>query len=203
MAAERADVASIETSESAGLLLDPLRLRIVREAQEPASAAALAERLGLPRQRVNYHVRALANAGLLRKAGTRRKGNLVEQRYVASARAYVIAPTVLGPVAADPRRVTDPLSAAHLLALAAQMQSEVGVASRKAAEQDKRLSTLSIRADLEFDSPAQRAAFAQALRDAVTDVVGKFSSPSGSGGRPYRLVVGCYPPPKEEPTDDR
>ena len=196
-------MASIDSSESAGLLLDPLRLRIVREAQEPTSAAALAERLGLPRQRVNYHVRALADAGFLHKAGTRRKRNLVEQRYVASARAYVIAPTVLGPVAADPRRITDPLSAAHLLALAAQMQAEVGVASRQAAEQDKRLSTLSIRADLEFESPTQRAAFAKALRDAIADVVGKFSSASGSGGRPYRLVVGCYPPPKEERTDDR
>ncbi|MEM6994292.1 MAG: helix-turn-helix domain-containing protein [Myxococcota bacterium] len=192
------DVAMVHSSAQASALLDPLRQRIIMHAQAPVSAANIAEQLGLPRQRVNYHVRALANAGLLRKAGTRRKRNLTEQRYVASARAFVVAPTVLGPLAADPRRITDPLSAGKLLALAGRLQSELGESAAQAADEDKRLSTLSIEADLEFESPTQRAAFARALSQAVTDVVGRFSNNPGSGGRPFRLVVGCYPPPKAE-----
>lgn len=200
--AQARDVATVEASDRAVVLLDPMRLRILSEAQQPASAATIAERMGLPRQRVNYHVRALAKAGFLHKAGTRKKRNLVEQRYVASARAYVLAPTVLGPVAADPRRLTDPASAGHLLGLAGTMQSELGRSARQADAQDKRLSTLSIDAEIEFESATQRAAFAQALRDAITDVVGRFSSNPGSGGRPYRMIVGCYPKPKEESDHD-
>jgi DNA-binding transcriptional ArsR family regulator len=196
--AEPADVATIEASQLASVLLDPLRLRIVAEMQEPRSAATVAERIGLPRQRVNYHVRALAKAGYLRKAGKHKKRNLVEQRYVASARSYVLAPTVLGPLAADPRRVTDPLSAGRLLALAGTVQSELGRSARQAAAEDKRLSTMSIDAQIEFTSAEQRAAFAEALREAITNVVGRFSSNPGDGGRPHRLVVACYPQPKEE-----
>lgn len=191
--------------QAANVLLDPLRLRILEAAQEPASAARIAEALELPRQRVGYHVRALADAGYLRKAGTRRKRNLVEQRWVASARAYVVAPTVLGPMTPDPRRITDPLSAGRLLALAGQVQSELGESTRQAAAAGQAISTLSIAADLEFESPAQRAAFAKALRDAVTEVVARHSNNPGSGGRPFRLMVGCYPPPKPvspTPSDD-
>jgi predicted ArsR family transcriptional regulator len=177
-------------------------MRVLDEAREPTSATAIAERLGLPRQRVNYHVQALAKAGFLQRAGTRRKRNLVEQRWRASARSFVLAPTVLGPLAADPRRITDPLSAAHLLALGAQMCSELAESMAQAREADKRLSTLSINTAFHFESAEQRAEFARALRDAVTDVVARFTSPAGpdAPGRPFRLAVGCYPTPKE--TDD-
>ena len=196
----RAEVLAIEDGATAAALLDPLRLRIVASAQEPISATGIAEVLGLPRQRVNYHVRALAKAGVLKRAGTRKRRNMIEQRYVATARSYVVAPTVLGPVAADPRRITDPLSAAHLLALAARMQADLGASLRQAAAADQRISTLSINADFEFASPAQRTAFAKALRDAITRVIAEHTDNPGSGGHPYRLALGCYPPPKDEET---
>ena len=93
----RAAIESVDSPRRASALLNPMRLRLVRMAQEPVSATELARRLGLPRQRVNYHVRELARAGFLRPAGRRRKRNLVEQRYVATARSYVLSPEILGP----------------------------------------------------------------------------------------------------------
>ena len=62
-------VESVDSARRASALLNPMRLRLLRLAQEPASATELARRLDLPRQRVNYHVRELARAGFLRPAG--------------------------------------------------------------------------------------------------------------------------------------
>lgn len=182
-------------------LLDPLRRQILEQAQQPIGAAAMAQRLGLPRQRVNYHVRALADLGLLRPAGTRRKRNLLERRFVATARSYVLSPSVLGGVAPDPRHVTDPLSAAHLLSLAASMQDDVSTAAQQAQAEGKRLSTLSVHTEFRLRSAAQRAAFTRALRDAIVEVIGRFTEPAEvpeheAPGRPYRLTLGCYPVPK-------
>ncbi len=109
----------------------------------------------------------------------------------------------------------DALSAAHLLALTAQIQAELAVAGREAAGQGKRLSTLSLHGELRFVSAEQRAAFTEALQEAVAEVVRRFSSPfhhqdgTPGDGRPYRLTVACHPippggeaPPSERSTDD-
>jgi DNA-binding transcriptional ArsR family regulator len=202
--------ALLDSAPSAAAVLHPLRRRILESLTEPDSAAGLARRLRLPRQRLNYHVRELARAGLLRRAGRRRKRNMIEQRYVATARSYALSPELLGRLGADPRRVEDTFSAAYLLALAAQLQGELGRASREAAAQGKRLTTFSMNSEFRFESAEQRAEFARALEKAVVDVVGRFASPpqradgSAGPGRPYRLVMGCYPiPPRDHATADR
>ena len=200
--------AMLDTASSAAAVLDPLRQRILASLAEPDSAAGVARRLRLPRQRLNYHVRELARAGLLRRAGRRRKRNMIEQCYVATARSYALSPELLGRLGADPRRVEDALSAAYLLALAAQLQMELGRASREATAQGKRLTTLSMNSEIRFTSAEQRARFTKALEAAVVDVIGRHASPAQRDdgtpgeGRPYRLVLGCYPvPPKDAPQE--
>lgn len=204
-----AAVACVADAASAGVLLQhPMRREIVRQAAEPASATEIAGRLGEARQKVNYHVRALADAGFLVRAEQRRRGNLIEQRWVATARSYVLTPEVVGPLGADPRRVADELSADHLLALTARAQSDLAAVRRAAEEQGKRFSTLSLAADLRFDSAEQRAAFAVALRDALAEVVARHSAPETNAdgtpgaGRPYRLLLGVHPRPPENPIEN-
>ncbi len=175
----------------AAALMHPIRTRILGLAAEPASATEIADRLGQSRQSVNYHVRALARAGFLKRAGQRRKRNLVEQRYVATARGYVLTPEVLGPAAPDWRRIEDTMSAAYLMALTAQLQSDLAAASAGAQAEGKRLPTMSMHAELRFETADQRTAFTRALHAAILDVVARHSSPSG--GRAYRLVLGCCP----------
>jgi len=200
----------LSSTASAAAVLHPLRQRILESLAEPDSAAGVARRLRLPRQRLNYHVRELARAGLLRRAGRRRKRNMYEQCYVATARGYALSPELLGRLGADPRRVEDTFSAAYLLALAAQLQAELGRASREATAQGKRLTTLSMNSEFRFESAGQRAEFARALEAAVVDVIGRFASPAqradgaAGAGRPYRLVVGCYPvPPRGAPDESK
>ena len=59
------DVAVIEDAAAAEVSLDPIRARILAELAEPHTATTLATRLGLARQKVNYHVKMLEQHGLV------------------------------------------------------------------------------------------------------------------------------------------
>jgi DNA-binding transcriptional ArsR family regulator len=202
--ARQGAVETVGERNRAKRLLHPLRQRILGLARTPASATELARSMGMPRQNVNYHVRELARAGFLRPAGRRRRRNLVERRYVATAEAYVLLPEVLGPVSPARGHAEDAFSAARLLTLTSAAQSELSRAGRQASERGKRLATLSMDAELRFESAEQRALFAQALESAITDAIGRFSSPARKTdgtpgtGRPFRLILGVYPIPPAE-----
>ena len=188
-------------------LLHPVRRRILGILNEPASSAGIAHQLRLPRQKVNYHVKEMARTRLLMPAGRKRKRRFYEQCYVASAKAYVLSPELLGKLAADASVTPDRFSAAYLLGLGAQMQKEVSRALELASRAGKRVATLSLNTELRFTSPRQRAAFTRALERAIVDVIGRHTSPhklrdgSPAPGRAFRLVLGCYPIPSEKGKD--
>ena len=121
------DVTVIEDPAAAEASLDPVRTRLLAElAAGPASAAMLAGRVGLARQKVNYHLRALERHGLAELAEERRKGNVTERVLRATAASYVISPAALAAVAPDPARAPDQLSARWLLAVAADWSAIPG-----------------------------------------------------------------------------
>ena len=190
------DVEVIAEPAAAVSALDPIRGRLLAELTEPASAATLASRVGITRQKVNYHLRALEDHRLVTEAGERQWGGLRERLMVATAASYVVSPGALGPVAADPGRSNDRLSASYLIALAARAVREVGELWAVAREKNKRVATLSIDTVVQFRSPADRAAFTRELSEAVTTLVARYHQESE--GRSYRLVVAAYPKPKED-----
>ena len=171
--------------------------RLLAELAEPASAAALAGRLGIPRQKINYHLRSLEEFGLIRVSEERLWGGLRERVMVASAASYMVSPAALGPVAADPARGADRLSASYLIALAARIVREVSGLVRRAREADKRLATLSIDTEITFKSAADRAAFTRELTGAVTRLVGRYHDSTTAGGRAHRLVIVSHPLPQD------
>lgn len=187
------DIETVEDPAVAAALMDPLRARILSELTEPRSAATLAERVGLTRQKVNYHLRTLEKRGLARVAEERKWGGITERRMVATAASYVVSPDALGPVASDPERTADRLSASYLIALAARAVREVGRLVRLARSENKRLATLSIDTEVNFATPADRAAFTQELGEAITNLVARYHSPTASDGRVHRLVVLAHP----------
>lgn len=187
------DVEVIEDHAAAAVALDPTRAQLLAVLAEPNSAAGLAARVGLPRQKVNYHLRALEAHGLVREVGTRRWGGLVERRLVASAAAYVVSPGALGPVEVTPARTADRLSASYLVALAARAVREVGDLLRRAFAAGQRLATLSIDTEVRFRSAADRAAFSHELAAAVAGLVAKYHDSAAPGGRAHRLVVLAHP----------
>lgn len=191
------DVEVIDDPAAATVALDPVRSRLLAELSAPASAAALASRLGIPRQKVNYHLRTLEEHGLVHVADTRQWGGLTERLLVASAASYVVSPGALGPAASDPGRTADRLSASYLIALGARIVREVSALLRRAREVDKRLPLLSMDAEVRFKSAADRAAFSQDLADAVTRLVSQYHDETAPGGRSHRLVVVAHPLPQE------
>jgi DNA-binding transcriptional ArsR family regulator len=194
------EVEVIDDPAAAAAALDPVRTRLLAELAQPASAAALASRLGIARQKVNYHLRALESHGLVKMASERRWGGLTERLLVATAASYVVSPAALGPIATDPGAgffTTDRLSARYLIALAARIVREVSDLARRATEIDKRLPTLSIDTVIRFKSAADRAAFTNDLTNAVTNLVARYHDASSTTGRDHRLVIVGHPLPGE------
>lgn len=197
------DLAILDTPAAAALALDPIKARLLAELSIPSSAATLASRVGLTRQKVNYHLKALEGEKLVEQAEERHWGGITERLMVATARSYVISPAALGPVGADPAINGDRLSASYLVSLAARIVREVGGLWRGARAADKRLATLSIDTTIRFASPTDRAAFTRDLMDAVATLAARYHDDSTPGGRPHRLLVAAYPaPPEQEGTSD-
>jgi DNA-binding transcriptional ArsR family regulator len=190
------DVEVIHDPATAVVALEPVRSRLLSELAEPRSAATLAARVGLARQKVNYHLRALEAQGLVRLAEERKWGGLTERLLVATASSYVVSPEALGPVAANPDRTTDRLAASYLIALGARVVREVGDLSRRAREAGKGLATLAVDTEVRFRSAAERAAFTGELTDAVTKLVAKYHDQSTPGGRTHRVVLVAHPLPQ-------
>src|SRR5262249_33795150 len=196
------DIQVIDDPAAATVALEPIRSRLLSELVAPASAATLATRVGLARQTVNYHLHALEAHGLVRLAEERKWGGLPERRFVATAASYAVSPSALGPVAVDPNREVDRLSASYLIALGARVVREVGDLDRRAQETGKRLATLAVDTEVRFRSATDRAAFTRELTDAITKLVSKYHDTSAAGGPAQRLVVVAHPlPQKSDPKE--
>lgn len=190
------DVEVIEDPAAAASALDPMRSRLLAELVEPGSAAALASRVGIPRQKVNYHLRALEAHGLVELAEERKRGGITERVLRATAATYVISPAALAEAAVDPDQAADRFSAGYLITLAGRIVREVGALARRADAAGKRLPTMTIDTEIRFRSAEDRAAFADDLTAGVLDLASRYHH---DDGRPHRLVVAAHPKPKETP----
>lgn len=187
----------IEDPAAAEVSLDPIRARLLAELSEPGSATMLAAKVGLSRQKVNYHLKTLEAHGLVEMIEERRKGNVTERIMRATAASYVISPIALASVEPDPARSPDQLSAGWLLAVAARLVRDVGALITGAAQARKRVATFAIDGEVRFASAADRAAFVQELTGAVTALVSKYHEESAERGRDHRIVVAVHPSTKE------
>lgn len=187
------DVEVIEDPAAAEVSLDPVRATLLAALAEPATATTLAARLGLPRQKVNYHVRALEEHGLVRLVEERRRGNMTERVMQASAAAYVISPMALSAVAPDPGRSPDKLSARWLLALAARLVREMGQLITGATQARQRLATFALDGEVRFASAADRTAFVAELTETVTALISRYHDEAAQGGRPHRVIIAIHP----------
>ncbi len=188
-----ADIHVVEDTAQASSLLDETRRTLLAELREPASAPELGRRLGIPRQRVGYHLKELERAGLVELVEERKKRNCLERVVRASSRSYVISPSALGDLGEQPDGTRDRFSWSYLLAVAARTIRELGVLRRRAERAGKRLPTLTLEAEVRFASIGHQVAFAQELRDTVANLVRKYHDEDADGGRTFRVIAGSYP----------
>ena len=195
MATPKADstVAVLDDAEKIARLLPPLRRRMLEHLRDGAdSATGLSRKLGLPRQKVNYHLRELERAGFVELAERRQRRGCVERTLRATARVYLLDPGVLGELAARPDEIQDRFSSGYLMAVAAQTVRDVSQLRRGADRAKKKLPTLTLQADVRFQSVEDRAAFAEKLATALGKLVAEYDDAS-PGSRAFRFVVGGYP----------
>ena len=117
------DVAVIDDPAAAEAALEPARARLLAQLTEPRSAAMLAAAVGLPRQKVNYHLRTLERHGLVelvagaaqgqhdRAAAAGGRGllrDLAGRAGGGGARSGPGAGPAVGPLAACPGRAAGP-----------------------------------------------------------------------------------------------
>ena len=190
------DIEVIEDRSAAAAALDPVRARLLAELATPASAAGLAARVGISRQKVNYHLKALESHGLVTLAHERHHGGITERVLQATSASYVVSPAAVSADAANPEANPDHMSASYLVALASRLVREVGALARRAANTGERAPTLTIDTAIGFASADDRAAFADDLTAAVLELAARYHH---DDGRPHRLVVASHPLPQERP----
>jgi DNA-binding transcriptional ArsR family regulator len=150
-----------------------LRRRILDELDEPASAAEVARRIGVPRQKVNYHLRVLEREGIAEPVDERRRRGFVERRLRAVAR--------------------DRFSSAYLVGLARRLAEDVTTLRDGAAAAGQRLATLALETEVRFASPADLRAFSEELAAEVARLAAKYDRPDLARSRAYRLVAAAHP----------
>ena len=188
-----APVALLDRPDAVRLALSPMRRRLLARLRQPASAVELAGELGLGRQRLNYHLRALEGAGLVSLVETRRKRGCVERILVANARAFVVDPDVVAGAASPvstARAVQDRFAAEHLIGTASGIVRDVTRMRVTAEERKQRLLTFTVDADVHFGLPGDFERFASELAEAVARIAARFDTP---GGRRYRVVAAAHP----------
>ena len=188
------DIEVIDDPAVALVALDPVRSRVLAALAAPGSATTVAAAIGETRQKVNYHLRALEEHGLVDLVEERPRRGLTERVMAASARSYALSPGVLGEAAADPSQI-DRLSTNYLVAVAGRTIREVGQLARRARAARRPLATLAIDTELRFATAADRAAFTEELTAAVTTIAARYHDESTEGGRWHRLTLAAYPKP--------
>jgi DNA-binding transcriptional ArsR family regulator len=186
----------VEDPETARVLLHPARSRILARLRSPASATEVARALGEPPARVNHHVRRLREAGLVRRAGTRRIRNLTEILYVAMARTFVIGEGVT-PGGEERRRAggaTKRHTLVNLVSLGERLAADSLALLDEAVTDGREISAYATSVELRFADANARAAFLAQLLDAVKALKEKYGA-SGADGpdERYRTLVACYP----------
>jgi len=183
----------VEDPRQAALLAAPIRQRILEALPEPASATALAARLGVSRQLVAYHVRELEKSGFLELEAERQRRGCIERVMRRTARYLVASHKVFGASGLDPRRIKDKVSSVYLAALASRMAQDVSGAQQAADKAGQRLATLSAELEVRFATPQDMKAFADELVEALGNISARYNSPDAPAGRSYRVVLGAYP----------
>lgn len=183
----------VRSRDAAAALLHPERHRILELLRTPDSASGLGRKLGLARQRLNYHLKELESAGLVELVEERRRGNCTERLLRTTATTYLLSPEVLGTLGETVGAAQEAFSSAYLVQAAGKTIHDLGILREKAKKAGKSLATLTIESEVRFASPADRHAFATELANAVAALVARYHQPDHPQGRDFRLLVGVHP----------
>jgi DNA-binding transcriptional ArsR family regulator len=180
----------LDDADRVAALAHPIRITILEALRTPNSASGVAREIGESRQKTNYHVKALLDAGLLKPTGERRRGNFVEQLYQSVAPTFLVAPALAW---SDDRRVDAlrrQLPLEHLVRLGERLQRDaIGLLDRAAFDGDE-IPAAAVEAEVRFADEAARAEFLDEYLAVVQPLLKKYARRTGDA---YRVAVAAYP----------
>ena len=183
----------IDDPGRARVALQPIRLRLLHLLEQPQSAPQVARAIGMPRQRVLYHLRMLEAQRLVEARDHGTVGRRIDRTYVRTATSYAIAPKTLGGVAVDARTVADAFSSAYRSAVAGRALDDLAALGRAAAARNKRVATITVETEVRFATPADQRRFADELATALTTLAARYHDPDAAAGRAFRVFACGYP----------
>ncbi len=181
---------------TARVLLNPIRIELVRLLHQPKTCSELASALKLTPQRVNNHLKALRDAGLVALHSQRKVRNLIEATYLAEGKAYWLSPRLLRDEPTG-RELADQLSLHNLLVTAETIGEDVAALLERTA--DEEVPSLGLTVEIALRDDAQREAFAADVLQALRPVVERYSV--DGGGVRFKLQLVCYPDPQGQAPD--
>ena len=154
-------------------VLSPMRRHILAELRRPDSATGLARRLGSTRQKVNYHLRALEDAGLVEVDELRPRRGLIERIMRRTSDVVLVDPGAFD---------TTGLGRGDVAGLSGVVASAVDTIRRAArvasgaSAKGERVAAASLEAEIRVAGPSQLEAMLADLADVVarydSDAVG-------------------------------
>ncbi len=187
----QASVALLADGEELATVLSPVRRLILEAVREPDSATGVAGRLGLSRQKVNYHLRILERAGLVELIEERQRRGCTERVLRASARSYIANPNATGLVE-DGDAERDRFATEALIGAAARTVRDVSTLRAGADRVGKKLATLTIEGEVRLGSPADLSAFGEEVAAAVVQIADRYAARAPRGRR-FRFMTGVHP----------
>ena len=190
-----ASVQILSKPEEVAAVAHPVRARILEVLRTPDTAAGVARSFGRSRQFVSYHLKELERLGLVRRAGERRRGNLLEQIYEAAAKRFVVSSRF----AIDARRLAavfrDQVSLAQLADLGERVQRDAAELVDRAAASGAEIPSASVEAELRLPDAPARAAFMTELVESLKVLLRKHGREEGER---FRVALAAYPELEEE-----
>src|SRR5262249_55571474 len=89
----RVAITYVDSPDRVRVALSPVRRDLLKRLRTPSSASRLAVELHVPRQRLNYHLKALEQAGLIELVEERQRRGCVERILRTRPGALVVDPT--------------------------------------------------------------------------------------------------------------
>src|SRR5438309_144891 len=177
----------------AAVALSPFRLGLLKGLEEPESASGLARRLGLPRQQVNYHLRALERAGFIEMGEARQRRGCTERIMRLTSRVSFPRADEAGASETGGGQGGQAFASAHLIAAASSVASEVAELRARADAAGKRLVTTTLQSEIHFPTPDDYRAFVEGLTAAVARLVARHAAPDDPRSRAHRLTITLNP----------
>lgn len=85
------DIMVLRELDQIKAIAHPYRIKILScFEEEPATAKQIADRMGEPHAKINYHIKTLQRVGILQLVDERAKSGIVEKYYLPAAKAFII-----------------------------------------------------------------------------------------------------------------